>query len=187
LSFVFAYWLDKLFQTCIQWNGDFKYKIHFWNGIHERGGNLSTFTLVDQCWLYSLAAFGVGYQEPHSQCPLKENSKFMQNFKTKNNTLIEIFWLIFLFNICHCNSGLLLKLKNYYTGRQNRMYFSKENSQNLHQNASELCEWCTLPLTQLKSTLPFPFVMGHKNLLCWQMHNSVKFCYLSMNFTGKFF
>jgi hypothetical protein len=48
---------------------------------------------------------------PHSQCSLRENPKFFQNFRSKNNTLKEKFWLIFLFNICHCNSGLAFKGK----------------------------------------------------------------------------
>jgi hypothetical protein len=58
---------------------------------------------------------------PHSQCSLKENPKFYQNLRSKNHTLKEKFWLIFLFNICHCNSGLALKSKNHYIAEQSCM------------------------------------------------------------------
>jgi hypothetical protein len=74
---------------------------------------------------------------PHSQCSLRENPKFLQNFRTKNNTLKGIFWLIFLFNISHCNSGLAFKSKNYFIAAQNCVYFIKENSQKLRQK----CKW----------------------------------------------
>jgi hypothetical protein len=57
----------------------------------------------------------------------------LQNFRSKNNILKENIWLTFLFNICHYNSGLKLKIKNYYITSQNFMYFIRENSQNLCQ------------------------------------------------------
>ncbi len=41
----------------------------------------------------------LGHLVPHSQCSLKENPKFLQNFRSKNNTLKETFLLKFLFNI----------------------------------------------------------------------------------------
>jgi hypothetical protein len=76
-------------------------------------------------------------QVPNSQCSLKENPKILQNFRSKNNTLKENFWPIFLCNICHCNSSLAFKSKNYYITSQNCMHFIRENSQNLCQN----CKW----------------------------------------------
>jgi hypothetical protein len=72
-------------------------------------------------------------QVPHSQCSLWENPKLLQYFWSKNNTLQGNFWLIFLFNICHCNSGVAFKSKNYYIASQNCMYFTRENFQNLSQ------------------------------------------------------
>jgi hypothetical protein len=60
---------------------------------------------------------------PQSQCSLKEN------FRSKNYTLKETFWVIFLSNDCHCNS----ESKNYYITSQNCMYFTRENFQNLRQ------------------------------------------------------
>jgi hypothetical protein len=50
---------------------------------------------------------------PHSQSSLRENPKFLQNFRPKNNTLRKNIWLIFLFYIYHCNSGLAFKSNNY--------------------------------------------------------------------------
>jgi hypothetical protein len=70
---------------------------------------------------------------PHSQCSLRENPKFLQTFRSENNTLKEQFWLIFLFNICHCNSGLAFISINYYITENNCMYFIRENSQKLSQ------------------------------------------------------
>ncbi len=72
-------------------------------------------------------------QVPHSQCSLRENPKFLRNFSSKNNTLIEKFWLIYLFNICLCNSGLAFRSKNYNIAEQNCTYFVCENSQKLRQ------------------------------------------------------
>jgi hypothetical protein len=80
---------------------------------------------------------------PHSQCSLRKNPKFLQNFRSINNTLKENFNLKFLFNIYHCNSGSVLKSKNYYIAALNWMYFIRENSQNLRQKHNELCEWGT--------------------------------------------
>jgi hypothetical protein len=82
-------------------------------------------------------------QVPHSQCSLRENPKFLQNLRSKNNTLKATFWLIFLLNICHCNSGLALKCKNYYITSQNCMFLIRENSHTYVRNTSELCEWGT--------------------------------------------
>jgi hypothetical protein len=48
-------------------------------------------------------------QVPHSQCSLRLSPKFCQNFKSKFNTPKCNFWLLLLFNICHCNSGLALR------------------------------------------------------------------------------
>jgi hypothetical protein len=70
---------------------------------------------------------------PHSQCSLWKNPKFWKKFKCKNYTLKENFWLIFLFVVCYCNSGLAFKGKNFYIASQNCMHFIKENSQNLRQ------------------------------------------------------
>jgi hypothetical protein len=38
----------------------------------------------------------------------------LQNFCSKNNTLKANFWQIFLFIICHCNSGISFKSKIFY-------------------------------------------------------------------------
>jgi hypothetical protein len=46
---------------------------------------------------------------PHSKCSLMENPKFLQNFRSKNNTFKEKFCQIFLFNVCHYISGLAFK------------------------------------------------------------------------------
>jgi hypothetical protein len=73
-----------------------------------------------------------------SQCSLKENPKVCRNLDL--NLHKENFWPIFLFNICHCNSSLAFKSKNYYIAPQNCGYFTRENSQNLFKNASELYE-----------------------------------------------
>jgi hypothetical protein len=71
---------------------------------------------------------------PLSQCSLRENPKFLQNFRPKNGTLGENFQLKkFLFNICHFNSGLTFKNKNYYITSQNCVCFIRENFQNLCQ------------------------------------------------------
>jgi hypothetical protein len=97
---------------------------------------------------------------PHSQCSLRENPKFLQNFRSKNNTLKEKIWLEFLFNVCHYNSGLSFKIKNYYINSQNCMYFIKENCQNLrlkrkwglwmrHPTFSQLSHRCRLFLENL--------------------------------------
>jgi hypothetical protein len=74
---------------------------------------------------------------PHSQCSLRENPKFLQNFKSKNYILKSNFSLIFLFTISHCNSGLAFQSKNYYITSQNCMYFKWEKSQNLRRK----CKW----------------------------------------------
>jgi hypothetical protein len=68
---------------------------------------------------------------PHSQCSPRENPKFLQNLYLKNYILRANFWLIFLLNICYCNSGLVFQSQNYYIAAQNCMYFIKEISQNL--------------------------------------------------------
>jgi hypothetical protein len=70
---------------------------------------------------------------PHSQCSLRENPKFLQNFRSKNNSLKEILWLLFLFNICHSNSGLAFKSINYCIAAQNCCYLIGENSPKLCQ------------------------------------------------------
>jgi hypothetical protein len=71
------------------------------------------------------------------KCSLRENSKFLQNFILKNNTLKENYWMKFFFDICHCNSGLAFKSKNYYIFSQNCVFFIRENSQNLPRK----CKW----------------------------------------------
>jgi hypothetical protein len=76
-------------------------------------------------------------QVPHSQCSLRENPKFLQNFRSKSNTLRENSWLIFFLNICRCNSSLEFKSENYSLASQNCMYFLRENSPKL----SQKCKW----------------------------------------------
>jgi hypothetical protein len=74
-------------------------------------------------------------QVPHSQSSLKENPKFLHNFKPKNSTP---FW-IFSFNIYHCIHGLTFNSKNYY-------FLSivcttqEKNSKTYVWNVSQLCE-----------------------------------------------
>jgi hypothetical protein len=65
---------------------------------------------------------------PHSHCSHRENPKFLQNFISKYNTLKEIFGQKSVFNICHCNSGLAFKCKNYCIASHNFVYFIRENS-----------------------------------------------------------
>jgi hypothetical protein len=72
-------------------------------------------------------------QVPHSQRSPRENPKFLQNFRSKNNWLKENFWLKFLFNFSHCKSGLAHTIQKYYIASQNCVYSIKENSPNLHQ------------------------------------------------------
>jgi hypothetical protein len=69
---------------------------------------------------------------------LRENPIFCKKIDLKI-THLKNFFNIF-FDICHCNSGLAFKSKNYYISLLNYFYFLKENSQNLSQNTSELCE-----------------------------------------------
>jgi hypothetical protein len=51
---------------------------------------------------------------PHSQSSLRENPKFLQNFRPKNNTLLGNFKLLFSFYIYHSTLGLIFKGTNYY-------------------------------------------------------------------------
>jgi hypothetical protein len=84
-------------------------------------------------WRLKKADVDLREQVPHSQWSLKENLNFLQNLKSKNNTVWENFWLIFLFNVCHCNSGLAFKSKNYYIAAQNCKHFIRENTQKIRQ------------------------------------------------------
>jgi hypothetical protein len=63
------------------------------------------------CLVFKIIANSLVGQVPDSQCLLKENSKFLQNFSFKNSTFKENCRLTILFNICHYNSGLALKSK----------------------------------------------------------------------------
>ncbi len=47
----------------------------------------------------------------HSQCSLRENPKFLQNFSPKNNTFNGKVWLLFSLNIYHCFLCLTFKNK----------------------------------------------------------------------------
>ncbi len=100
----------------------------------------------DNLKMFCLRGWTKALLVPHSQCSLKENPKFLQNFRSKNNTLKENFWQIFLFYICHCNSGLAFKSKNYFIVAQNCMYFIGENSPKLHQK----CKWALWMRHQLR-------------------------------------
>jgi hypothetical protein len=75
--------------------------------------------------------------DPHSQCSLRANPNFFQNFRSIDNTLRGNFGQRFLFGISHCD--LDLKFKGYiFFIAQNCDYFKQENFQNLHQkNLSE--------------------------------------------------
>jgi hypothetical protein len=59
---------------------------------------------------------------PHSQRSLRENPKFLQNYRSKNNLLKGKAWILFSFNICHIILGLIFKSKNNYFISQNCVY-----------------------------------------------------------------
>jgi hypothetical protein len=59
---------------------------------------------------------------PHSQCSLRENPKFLQNFGPKNNTLKGNSILLFSFNNYHSILGLTIKGKNYSFLSQSCVY-----------------------------------------------------------------
>jgi hypothetical protein len=94
----------------------------------------STFCIISQIFgaLYPLRpTFMKSIPGASSQCSLKENPKFLQNFKTKNCTLKGNFWLIFSFNIYNCIPGPTFKSKNYCFISQNYVHYISENFQNL--------------------------------------------------------
>jgi hypothetical protein len=47
---------------------------------------------------------------PHSQCSLRENPKFLQNFRPKSNTLKGNVWPLFSFYVYHSILGLHSKV-----------------------------------------------------------------------------
>ena len=49
---------------------------------------------------------------PHSKCSIKEISNFLPNFRLQNNILKRHFQVIFSFQVCLCDLGLVLKSKN---------------------------------------------------------------------------
>jgi hypothetical protein len=49
-----------------------------------------------------LGLMQIKQQVPHSQYSLRENPKFLQKKKKKNNTLNINLWLIFSIYICYC-------------------------------------------------------------------------------------
>jgi hypothetical protein len=110
------------------------HKKHRYNLCHPLpvGPNLNA--NKEQILLVSIQASNL--QVPHSQCSLRENSKFLQNFRSKNNTLKETFWLIFCL-ISAIVTGLGFKSKNYFIAAQNCKYIIRENSQKLRQK----CKW----------------------------------------------
>jgi hypothetical protein len=62
--------------------------------------------------------YTVSEQVPHSHCSLRENTKFLPNFRPKNNTLTDNCLLIFFFFFYHFNSGLALKNEDYFITSQ---------------------------------------------------------------------
>jgi hypothetical protein len=73
-----------------------------------------------------------------------------------------------LFNICHCNSGLVVISKNYNIASQNCMYFTRENSQNLRQK----CKWALWMWHQSYSALYKCF--AEEELKNWsKLHNAI--------------
>jgi hypothetical protein len=60
-----------------------------------------------------------------------------ENVRPSNNTLREKFCLLFLLSICHCNSDLAFKSKNYDISLQHYVNFMRENFQDLLQK----CKW----------------------------------------------
>ena len=76
---------------------------------------------------------------PHSQCSLRENTKFLQKSRPKNNTLTESVCHIFSFNIHHGSLGLTFKSKKLLFMSQNCVYYLRENFQNV-------CQKCRLAL-----------------------------------------
>jgi hypothetical protein len=109
--------------TFMQWQVHFGFYLISW---YPKASVL--YTQTEKC-----LTFLNSYQVPHSQCSLKDNPKFLQNFRSNNNTFKANFLQIFLFIICHCNSGLAFKSKIYYIASQNCMHFNRENFQNLRQ------------------------------------------------------
>jgi hypothetical protein len=121
------------------------------------------------------------FHVPYSQFSLlsRFHVPYLQFSLLQNNTFEEDFWLIFLFNICHCNSGLTFKSKNYPNTSQNCMYFLRENSQNLHQ----MNEAPGLHLSGQEQVFFFnvssiqefdiQILTAHSFLLCWCLiHNA---------------
>jgi hypothetical protein len=107
----------------------------FWANYHERvllhlyiNSHLVSYTNRKYYITWMLCCYSQPQLVPHSQWSLRENPKFLQN-----DILKEKFWIIFLFNICHCDSGLAFNSKNYYIVAQNCVYFITENSQKLRQ------------------------------------------------------
>jgi hypothetical protein len=67
-------------------------------------------------------------KQNNSQCSLRKKFKFLQNFRSKNNTIIEKFWPKFWFNIWHGNSGLTFNSKNYYIISLNCLFHKRKFS-----------------------------------------------------------
>jgi hypothetical protein len=74
---------------------------------------------------------------PHSECSLKENPRFLQNFRPKNSTLRGNVLLLFSYNIYHSILGLTFKGKKNCFMSQNCVHFLRENFQNVRQNCKE--------------------------------------------------
>jgi hypothetical protein len=68
---------------------------------------------------------------PNSQCSLRENPKFLQNFRPKNNTLKNNCKVLILFNIYHFNWGLAFKNKSYDMITPNLCAFGRRKFTNL--------------------------------------------------------
>jgi hypothetical protein len=81
--------LQMLFHICVKW--------------------LWLANMVSLSSIY-LSYISVALQVPHSQCSLGENSKFLQNFRPKKNTLKGNVWVLFSYNIYHSILGLTFKV-----------------------------------------------------------------------------
>jgi hypothetical protein len=79
-------------------------------------------------------------QAPHPQFSLRDNPKFLQNFRPKNTMLRYIFKLIFFFEIYHFISGSSFKNKKLLYYFTKLCVFDETKFPKLNvKNSSELC------------------------------------------------
>jgi hypothetical protein len=88
---------------------------------------------------------------PHSQCSLRENPKFLQNFRPKNNKLKGNVWLLFSYNIYQRILGLIFKYILLYhkivcimQDKFCKTYVRNDKfCKTYFRNVSKICEWGT--------------------------------------------